>query len=404
MSKISGLCAFVGVGWALLSACGSDAAAPPSTTFGGGGGTGGIDLDGAFGGSGGLIDAQLSDTIDLDSGCGLISEKANTTPLHLYIMMDKSSSMNGTKWDAAKLGLQTFVNDAQSGGIYVGLKFFPRPPDTQLCDQPPYAIPDTTFDLLPGNANAIIQALAAESPDGLSTPTYPALGGGILKSIEIEQNNPGHTAAVLLVTDGVPQGPAALCGGVNPEDTQVIADLAATGKNFNPPVLTYVIGLPGVDQSFANAVAAAGGTQAAILVSNTNVQQEFADALAKVRGQALPCEFEIPDKVEKGEIDYGHVNVLVTTNGSTDTIGQSDPGCSQGAGWHYDDAANPKSIILCPAVCDAVKKDFKAEVNIVLGCETVKNPVSQWGTATVRQRSRSQPSGGRKRSRPAARP
>jgi hypothetical protein len=374
MSKIAGLCVVFAAGWLGVAACGSDASDKPSTSFGGGGGTGGIDLDTGLGGTGGSIDAPIGDTVQLDSGCGLISQKAKSTPLHLYIVMDKSSSMAGNKWDASKAGLEAFVNSADSQGIYVGLKFFPRQPDSiPACDQPAYAIPDTPFDVLPANAQPIIQALAAQAPNGLGTPTYPALGGGLLKGIEIAQNNPGHTSAVLLVTDGVPQGPAPLCGGVNPEDTQVIANLAGNGKNFNPPVLTYVIGLPGVDQSFANAVASAGGTDSAILVSSTNVQKEFADALAKVRGQALPCEYDLPDQVGT-EFDLDHVNVWITPGGGTAAAVPQVGDCSEGPGWYYapPSPAAPETIVLCPTVCDGVKSDFAASVDIVLGCPTVK--------------------------------
>lgn len=374
MSKLTLLCIACVTGWLGVAACGSEASDRPSTSFGGSsgagtGGTGGVDIDTGTGGT--LIDAPINDA--LDGACGLISEKAKSTPLHLYVVMDKSSSMVGQKWDAASAGIQAFVSDPNSNGIYVGLKFFPRAPSGQVCDQVPYSMPDTPFDLLPGNAQPIIDAINAQGPDGLGTPTYPALGGGLLKGIEIAQNNPGHTSAVLLVTDGLPQGPATDCGGVNPESTQVIADLALAGKNFNPPVLTYVIGLPGVDQTFANAVAAAGGTDSAILVSSTNVQKEFADALAKVRGQALPCEYDLPDQVGN-EFDIDHVNVWVTPGGGTASAVPQVDDCSQGAGWYYapPSPAAPETIVLCPGVCDGVKSDFQASVDIVLGCPTVK--------------------------------
>jgi hypothetical protein len=372
MSKLTLLWIACATGWLSVAACGSEASDKPSTAFGGAGsgGTGGVELDTGLGGA--FIDAPLDDA--LDAACGLISEKAKSTPLHLYVVMDKSSSMVGQKWDAASAGIQAFVSDPNSAGVYVGLKFFPRAPDgSPVCDQVPYATPDTPFDVLPANAQPIIDAITAQGPDGLNTPTYPALGGGLLKGIEIAQNNPGHTSAVLLVTDGLPQGPAASCGGVDPESTQAIADLATSGKNFNPPVLTYVIGLPGVDQTFANAIAAAGGTDAAILVSATNVQKEFADALAKVRGQALPCEYDLPDQVGQ-EFDVNQVNVWITPGGGTaNAIPQVDD-CGQGAGWYYapPSPAAPETIVLCPSVCDGVKADFQASVDIVLGCPTVK--------------------------------
>jgi hypothetical protein len=352
-----------------FAACGSNASDPPGSgggsggTSSGGSGTGGIQL----GGTGGDLDTGLNDVVDPDSGCGAITADAKSTPLHLYIMMDKSSSMAGFKWDAAKAGLVAFVKDNDSAGIYVGLKFFPRPPNgIEVCNQQEYSTPDTPFAQLPGNAPAIETAINNETPNGLSTPTWPALGGAILKSIEIVQNNPNDSAAVLLVTDGVPQGPASMCAGVDPTSTAEIAALAAKGVTFG--VSTYVIGLPGVDQTFANEVAKAGASDTAILVSNTNVQVEFQNALAKVRGQALPCEYELPDQVKSGTYDTGKVNVQITPGGGTPKDILQTPDCNTADGWYYD--AGKTKILLCPNDCDGLKKDYQAKVQIVLGCPT----------------------------------
>jgi hypothetical protein len=359
---------------ALFFACGSEADSAPGGGGGGaggaGGGTGGIVGVGATSGTGGsLTDTGVNDVIDPDGGCFYTAEQGKSTPLHLFIALDKSSSMMGFKWDAAKAGLVAFVNDPISAGVYVGLKFFPRAPDgVPVCDQQAYATPDTPFDILPKNAKPIETAVNGATPDGLSTPVYPALGGAILKSIQEVQNNPGHAAAVLLVTDGVPQGPAASCQGVDPTSTAEIGKLAQNGLGYG--VSTYVIGLPGVDQSFANAVALAGGSQSAILVSNTNVQKEFQDALAKVRGQALPCEFELPEKVQKGEIAFSLVNVALTpSGGALQTLKQTQD-CNTGGDWYYT-ATTPKKIVLCPSTCAKVKQDYGAKIEIQLGCATV---------------------------------
>ncbi|MCC6900196.1 MAG: VWA domain-containing protein [Polyangiaceae bacterium] len=352
-------------------ACGSEADEAPGSGGSGAGGTGGLTRGGGGStGSGGvLIDSGNNDAIDPDAGCFYDKEEGKNTPLHLFIALDKSSSMAGFKWDAAKAGLIAFVNNPTSGGVHVGLKLFPRAIDgTPVCDQKPYATPDTPFALLPGNATAIETAIKAAVPDGLSTPVYPALGGALLKGIEITQNNPGHTAAVLLVTDGQPAGPAPLCGSVNPELTSEIAKIAASGLSYS--VLTFVIGLPGVDQAFANAVAQAGGTTSAILVSNTNVQKEFENALAKVRGEALPCEFEIPDKVQKGEIAFNKVNVGLTPAGGALQLLKQTTDCAKGGDWYYS-ATTPKKIVFCPGTCAAVKKDYGAKIEIQLGCDTV---------------------------------
>ncbi len=358
---------------AMLWACSPDSTIPSGSGSGttGGGGTGGqLFTGGSTGGA--TPDADVP-----DNTCGYKSENAETHPVTLYILMDRSSSLGGSglfKWDAAKAGITAFVNDPGSAGITVGLRFFPRPADNvPACDQKAYQTPEVPFGVLPGNAAAIVAALDAASPDGFSTPVYPALGGGILAGIDIASNDPNRRAAVLLVTDGKPQGPAPLCAGVNPEDQAVIEQLAKTGADFNPPVATYVIGLPGVDQTFANGVAAAGGTGSAILVSNVNVEQQFKDALAKVRGEALPCDYAVPKKVSDGEFEVTEVNVVVTYDGKDPAFIPQVTTCGNKEGWHYDDPANPKRIVLCPATCSKLHGDFKAKIEIALGCETIIN-------------------------------
>src|SRR5690606_6638869 len=126
-----------------------------------------------------------------DGACALYEEQAVIKPLNLYIMYDKSSSMAGTKWEAAKAGLAAFVADVDSTGVNVGLRFFPRAASGAAeCDQNAYKDPTVPFGPLPDNAAAIINAIEAEAPNGFGTPIYPALGGAILKGIELVQASP----------------------------------------------------------------------------------------------------------------------------------------------------------------------------------------------------------------------
>jgi hypothetical protein len=318
-----------------------------------------------------LSDAPIDTRPDPDAACGLVTEEAIAVPLNLYIMMDKSSSMVGDKWDSAKVGLTAFVNSARFAGVRVALRFFPRAADdVPACDQNAYKTPLVPFGPLPGNAGAIVGAIEAESPDGLSTPIYPALGGALLQGIEMAQNHPGEASAVLLVTDGKPQGPAPQCGGANPEDPAALAALAAAGARFRPPVRTFVIGLPGVDQSIANQIAAAGGTDTAVLVKATNIAVEFQSALAKVTGQALPCEYEVPSEVAGGQIAFNDVNVLFGLDGAPQEILPQSPGCD-GPGWRYDNPSSPTALVLCPDTCAAARDASAAKIQILLGCETV---------------------------------
>ena len=277
--------------------------------------------------------------------------------------------VTGNKWEYAKAGLGAFVADPVSAGTSVALNFFPLP-DESTCDQFKYQTPVVPFGDLPANAQPIQNAIAAETPNGFKTPIYPALGGAILACADTLQQKPNTACAVLLVTDGAPVGPAPLCGGVNPEDPAVIASLANTGlKNFK--VLTFVIGLPGIPKNVADQIAVGGGTDSAILVSDVNVQLEFQNALAKARGKALPCEFELPSKVAGGEIDTTLVNVQFTPSagGNAQTILQNAD-CAGGAGWYYDNPLVPTKIQLCASTCSAVRADYGASIDILLGCKT----------------------------------
>ena len=305
-----------------------------------------------------------------DSSCGKYEQQGELVPASLFVMFDKSSSMAGSKWDSAKAGLNAFATAASSEGLRVALNFFPREPDTTpLCDQQAYATPRVNYGLLPAHAPALMAAIESESPDGIGTPIFPALGGALLGGIAATKTRPNEAAAVLLVTDGVPEGPAALCAGVDPQSPEQIANLASQAAAQSPPVLTFVVGLPGVDQSIANQIAKAGGTESAILVSTKNVEKEFADALTKVRGKVLPCSYAIPDEVNDSDVGISKVNIEVTpTMGEPYTLKQN-LNCD-GPGWRYDNPTMPTNIELCPDSCAALEKDPTAAIQIVLGCAT----------------------------------
>jgi hypothetical protein len=104
-------------------------------TGGAGGLGGGISVTGGASGSGGSAG-------DIAECAGDIS-KAELLPLDIYVMLDSSGSMldlaaGATKWSAVSRALTTFLTDAGSAGIGVGLQFFPR--------QDPSVPPECTSD------------------------------------------------------------------------------------------------------------------------------------------------------------------------------------------------------------------------------------------------------------------
>ncbi len=105
-----------------------------------------------------------------------------------------------------------------------------------------------------------------------------------------------------------------------------------------------------------NQVAAAGGTNNALIVSAGNAANEFLDALNEIRG-AVGCVYKIPVPTGGGEPDLTKLNVVFKPNGGTpETFPNvaSAADCMGKKAWYYDDNANPTQIILCPAACDLV--------------------------------------------------
>jgi hypothetical protein len=314
----------------------------------------------------------LVDAADAGS-CVPTYVNAETKTLNLLILLDKSSSTQGTKWNAAVTALTAFVNDARSAGVRVGLQFFPRPADAvPLCSFGGYAGLRVPFTLLPGGAAALQSALQSASPDGTTTPTYPALGGALLATAnEITPRAATDVGAVLLVTDGEPVGPAPLCAGVDPTDPAQIGNIARTALQANPPVRTFVIGLPGVAQTTIDAIAAAGGTTKGFLIDGTQVESALTQALVKVRSAAIPCEYGLPSEVISGAVSLSFVNVSYTSaaGAARETIPQTSD-CSTG-GWTYRGTGASTAIVICPTTCDRLRGSATGKVDVALGCATL---------------------------------
>lgn len=300
--------------------------------------------------------------------CGGIEQAAKAYDLKLLLLVDRSTSMAGAKWQAASDGIVAFAEDERSAGTEVALSFFPLDPaPTTPCDQHAYQTPKLSFGALPDHGPAVASTLQGESASGFGSPIYPALGGAVLAAIDEAKTSESARGAVVLVTDGEPDGPADDCAGVDPESPDEIAALAAAG--FQLGVTTHVVGLPGINPSTGNKIAKAGGTSAAIVIGATGAADAFYEALLAVRGDAIDCAFPVPDEVDSGDIDYFNVNVNLTRGGGEKEGLYFDPACETGH-WKYNDVTPPTQILLCPALCTELRTDFDASIQFSLGCAT----------------------------------
>jgi hypothetical protein len=246
-----------------------------------------------------------------------------------------------------------------------------------ICTAASYATPAVEVAPLPGAAAALVASLNAHMPDGL-TPTAGALSGAITHAQALARANPTHRVAVVLATDGLPSE----CTPVDIPGISMIASAAVAGT---PSISTFVIGVfSQAEQAEAqmnlNALAAAGGTQSAFVIStNQNVATSFVAALNAIRTTGLTCQYAIPSPPpDGGTLDFLSVNVEFTSGaGQSVTIGNvpNQAACSatQG-GWYYDvdprTGATPHTISICDTTCTQLRADTAGRVDILLGCTT----------------------------------
>jgi hypothetical protein len=374
-----------------------DGGAASSTSGAGGaggqGGDGGSILPGT-GGAGGNNSTS-------NTGCAKDTTEAQQVPLDMYIMLDQSGSMDGGSWTSVTSALGKFVQQPGTDGISVGLQYFPLQPgggpvcpDTcntdadcgacgpcqalmpgfpimmckgstagDSCVAADYANPEVEIEPLPGVAPKVVDSMSKHKPSG-GTPTSAALQGAVDHAKAWAAAHPNHTVIVVFASDGEPQGCDTNLSNINA--------IAAAAFNSTPSIPTFVIGV-GSKISALNGIAAAGGTGTAVFAEGSNVDQQFLDAMNKIRGTALSCSYLIP-MPEKGTPDYGAVNVQYTPGG-----GQGDyikkvidqAACGTGEGWYYDNDAAPTTIIMCPSTCDKFKQDSEGKVDIVTGCKSI---------------------------------
>jgi hypothetical protein len=359
-----------------------------SSGSGSGGASGGLGSGSSGGGASGVGNA-----------CAAETSKGQQRPLDMYIMLDQSASMDDSgKWPSVTSALKTFFGLPAAAGVGVGLQYFALPatlpgcPSTcardadcpggigciplmnkcllclggeTSCLAADYERPEIEIAPLPSAGANLTASLDAHKPSS-NTPTSAALQGAVNHAKAWGKEHPGHVTVAVLATDGEPSE----C------DTDItnIQAIAATAAADDPKVLTFVVGV-GDSLSNLNGIAAAGGTGQAYLVdTSANVTQQFLDALNKIRGAAVGCQYAIPPAKSGASLDYGTVNVQLASGGAAVTIPKVDDASqcpSSGDAWYYDTNGAPSAVVLCDATCKAVAVDATAEVSLAIGCATL---------------------------------
>jgi len=331
------------------------------------------------GGTGGTSGGGQGDGGDANV-CAAKTATAELKPVYLAFDFDVSGSMGELdfpwhdpvlKWEPVVAATEAFFADSASTGITASLTFFPTL--TDRCESWMYSTPDVPMTALPSNDfEAAITAITPQTQADWrgGTPTLAVLQGTFEFLEGYAQSHPDGIYAVVLVTDGYPQG----CD--DNAISSVVDEVASHAATFP----TYVIGVanPPVPNapdtvSDLNAIAVGGGTSGAFIIETGDPQatkNDFAQVIDGIRGAAISCDITIPPAPEGQVFDRSKVTVLYSSGG-VETALVYDPDCVQANAWHYDDPNDPKSVVLCQATCDSITSDPDANLLVQFGCEDV---------------------------------
>ena len=378
-----------------LAACGAAAAnddPSPEGTAGTGavqspGGSGGAGAGGSAGTSGapasggGLnIDAASSDAQEItpDAACAAETFQAEPAPLNLMVMLDRSCSMTEPQadplWNRAKNGMQKFFQDPATDGVGVALSYFPTPDSTDVgyCagdeSKPTVPLAKLSKDPAPGDSHEkeLLDSMDVQTFSFAGTPLFYALYGALAYATTFASATPDEQIVVVLVTDGVP---GESCDYMKNNNIPKIAELAKFAHDSEPSITTFAIGLQGSQEEDMKAIATAGGGEAFFLGSSPNVQKDIFDKLASIQQNNLGCTFKLPESAPGKQADPTKVNVKLTSGGNETPFYKVDgPAACVPDGWYYQGS----KIKLCPAACQSVKKAADGQVQVLLGCASIK--------------------------------
>lgn len=389
-------CALLLAAWPACSESSEDAGEDAGSDASGSGDNNSLDVDGS-GGAGSGTDSGSTGSSSGLGGDGSISfeecvgnsAEPEANPAIIQILLDTSSSMQWsaagsrlTKLEDTRTALQA-VLDTLPPTTAIGFSTYPNvnPQRGGTCYDGDEGV---LLDLLgPDDSEHredLRRALDDAEPNG-GTPTHMAY----LRALELVQaaNLPGQRY-VLIITDGTPTYGLA-CSGTGQSAVPTPGLVLEAAKAYEAEgIRTFVVGSPGSEDALEplSQMASNGGTARDgcsdlgpvychfDMTQSENFQEDLRRALVAIVGQALSCEYEVPEPPNGQLLDLDLVNVLFTDgDGRRHALGKNAAGEGCAEGWYYSDDGT--QVVLCEETCDLVRSDTKARLDVVFGCDTV---------------------------------
>lgn len=315
------------------------------------------------------------------ASCASASSDAELQELALAFAFDVSGSMGEgdkpyhnkeLKWDPVVAASRAFLESDDIVRVSASMVFFPVDDRETRCESAEYATPDVPLQPLPSTAFG--EAIDEIFPDRGGTPTLAVVEATIAYVRGLIANGSTAKHAIVLVTDGMPQG-------CSEEETDSIADVAVAVADVADEVPVYVIGIenpvteeepnPPDNVTSLHQIAASGGTSTAFLIDTgdpTKTITDFDEVIQSIRSTGLSCELQIPPPPAGKVFDKDNVNVTLNADGEATPLIYSEY-CSEEGAWHFDDISQPTRIVLCDDTCEVTKALADVALQVEFGCE-----------------------------------
>lgn len=288
-------------------------------------------------------------------------------------------SAQPTKWNVVREALSNTFESLPGGSSLLGLTYFST---NGACGVD--STPAVKVDPLDDNQRTTLtDSLNNTIPDGQT----PIVGATILayNHLHEEKKAPGNRFVVLL-TDG-----AESCDADKIDQLLDVEVKKARDANIR----TFVIGAPGSESARAllSELAFRGGTASSPsckhniggdpavgdchldMTKSTDFAKALESALGTVSSAVQDCAYAVPANPNG---DDGDVNVqyVAGKGGAPTCFPPDDRDCATTAnGWQFaHDASGEEDrskVVLCGDACETIKKDPKAQVDILVGCAPV---------------------------------